>query len=299
MTNLTDTDSYDDVAVPDNGEQVIAASNQAPPPAGEGPVRPGFQGLTNRTKWLRSVFAGSRTAKRFVIDPAQTEGSSVAGAVDANGDPEALVVKPRNVVGPRSLRYGNLNLRIQDTGRETRITADGIYGPNWAHDATLCNLAGARGTAELGQGGLKFSNLVAAADGGNPTRLTAVRNEVKANLLVKAWGIIVLNNGIVNPGANTIGTEGAGGWDLTLTANRVVITWQFEWADLSYALVTSGARYSAPPVPGLNVEEDLAARTKTQTSLIINQNFDQIGAAIDPRSITTAFTFYAMGRQKE
>ena len=197
---------------------------------------------------------------------------------------------------PRSLRYGNLNLRLIDAGRQVTITADGIYGANWAHDASICAVDGVRGRAELLPGGVRFTRLFAAADGGNPPRLTAVINELKPVLVVKAWGLICLNNGtVVQPAANAPGTDGAGGWDLLLTATRVVITWQFQWADLSYSVVVKGCRYGN--VPGLNVEEDLSQRTKNSSSFIINQNFDQLGIAVDPRSIITAFTFQACGRQ--
>lgn len=68
MTNLTDNDVFDAaVDVPDNGETVIAASANNPPALGEGPVRPAFQKLSNRSRYNKNrtdeTWAGTRSLK--------------------------------------------------------------------------------------------------------------------------------------------------------------------------------------------------------------------------------------------
>ena len=73
MTNLTDVINYDPaVAVPDNGEKVIAVSAVSPPPAGEGPIRPALQSLANRAAYLRDrvnkMLAGTLSRYGIVVD---------------------------------------------------------------------------------------------------------------------------------------------------------------------------------------------------------------------------------------
>lgn len=73
MTNITEVEQYDAaISVPDTGEKVIAVSNTSPPPAGEGPIRPALQSLSNRLKFLKAwrdrLAIGTRSLKALVID---------------------------------------------------------------------------------------------------------------------------------------------------------------------------------------------------------------------------------------
>lgn len=55
MTSIVEVDQFDEtVTAPDNGELIVGASATDPPPPGEGPVRPPFQRLSNRTAFIRN-----------------------------------------------------------------------------------------------------------------------------------------------------------------------------------------------------------------------------------------------------
>lgn len=96
LTTLVPVASYDDVRVPNNGTKVVAVSATDPPPNDEGPVRPAFQALANRIKWLRDkILAGVRSFKALKIDGtgdllvAPADGSLyVSGASSLVGDVE-------------------------------------------------------------------------------------------------------------------------------------------------------------------------------------------------------------------
>jgi len=274
---------------PGSWNQSLTVNNPGEPVTA-GVVALWAQRLVNR---LRSIFGGRVALRAVQVDPGTT-GDVVAVPVDANGDPEALVLKPVAAQSPRSLRYGNLHLRLIDVGRQVTVSADGIYGTNWAHDASISVVDGPRGRVEVLPGGIRFLRLFAAADGGNPSRLTAVINEVKPNLLIKAWGIIITDGqgGVVSPGQNQTGTEGAGGWNFQLTASGIVLTWQFSFADLSYSVVVSGGRRNG--VRMAPVEEDLDSRTRNSTKIV---SYAPDGTLLDPRAVALVIQFNACGRQ--
>ena len=110
MTNLTDVINYDPtIAVPDNGEKVIAVSAVSPPPAGEGPIRPSLQSLANRTAWIRDrlnkLIAGTLSVYGLVVDGVGSGGAVVTpvpGAVSVAKTASSTTL-PTSTIAPGTL----------------------------------------------------------------------------------------------------------------------------------------------------------------------------------------------------
>lgn len=77
MTSLGETASFSNtVPIPDNGETVESAQSTDPVPAGEGPIKPGFQALTNRTRYLLQ-FTPPAEQTTPLIEMESTDGATV------------------------------------------------------------------------------------------------------------------------------------------------------------------------------------------------------------------------------
>lgn len=88
LTTITDAASWADIRVPNNNTKVVAVSGTDPPPSDEGPVRPAYQALADRTKWLRDkILSGVRSFKALRIDGTGDQTTAPAdGSLYVSGD---------------------------------------------------------------------------------------------------------------------------------------------------------------------------------------------------------------------
>ena len=272
-----------DVIVPDPLEPVKAATQPGAP-------RPSLQELLSRG-W--SLLRGTSYHGRLFVNPASPGANLAAPEKDSGNDPEALVVYPRDVASPRSLRYGNLDLRVVNGAAVTRITAAGIYGANWAHDATIVALAGADGIVNLTQYGLAWTGIAAIGSLGNPGRLQNLKNEIRPLNTVKHHGTIVTTGG---GNIDLSKTDGGGGWDafVSVGAGTLTITFPTAFDNTNYTLTLTPQYFS-----GSACVLPLEVRNSRTASQAVIRFIDVVAspvANVNPASVVVGFSFTALGR---
>lgn len=196
MTDITEVDTFNSIVnVPDNGETVIAVSNTDPPPAGEGPVRPGFQKLANRTRYLLNrlaeTWAGTRVFKQLSLNLTATAGASVAA-------PANTVALSAIAAAGQSLAYGTAGLVLTESAStiaQLRASACHFMVKLIAGDTLQLNMA-------------------------DPLVGASVKRTVSAKNVVAVFAIITIANG----GGITI-TDGFGidVGSVSLSGNEIVI----------------------------------------------------------------------------
>ena len=162
MTNLTPSPNPEaPIAVPDNGETVVAASPVSPPPPGEGPVAPAFQALADR---IEAIYKG-RVQLRAVRGTAV---AADAGKIDGAPLPDGTIYAP-HLQGDDLLVNSGSFLFVAASPELRALDLNGQV-----------SVLGSR---------LKFVTITNGAEGANPPKTQPIGNELRAIQVCKAMGI--------------------------------------------------------------------------------------------------------------
>jgi len=275
MMNITDADTFDaTVSVPDNGEQVIAVSVSDPPPAGEGPVRPAFQKLTNRTRYLYTrlmgALASTRVFKQLAVDLTATAGDAAAAlAADVAASVKAAAGKVLTFSANDGLTitFAGGTIVFYPGGASTFSAGSEIDINSAAGDITI-----------LKGGFAAFTSVTTGSNGSNPDRTVNIPNQLRAAMISKGWGFVSSN------GAGSISGVGAGGWIPTISGTAIRIT--FSGAVTNQALFIQEA--------ASNVEKARVTNSGSDWTEITC--YDSGGSVLNPASANLAINFFMMGK---
>lgn len=274
MTNITEADTYDaTISVPDNGEKVIAVSATDPPPVGEGPVKPAFQRLTNRTKYLwtrlMGALAGTRVFKQLQLDLTATAGDAAAAlAADVAASLKAAADKVLifSSIDGFKITFGTATITLYPGGTSTLSGGE-------------LDINSATGDITVHKGGLvAFTSVTTGANGSNPDRTVNIPNQLRAAMIPKGWG------NVITDGSNGITGTGAGGWTPTIVGTAIRLT--FSGTITNQCLLIQEV--------ASNVIR--AKRTNSGAAFADITCYDAGGAAIDPAAVIVSFEFLMMGK---